>query len=127
MNLREAEKKLLELNNQIAELPKEREAVLKKWNKAFNCENQDKIICVDESIYDIHNLYLVNGDSKIHVCHLCDDDMEGSINDLYKRIDISMHLLSQANGRGFEIPEYQRNLVLAKVSEIRDSLKNTDM
>lgn len=41
---------------------------------------------------------------------------------LYKRIDVSMHLLSEANGRGFEIPEYQRNLVLAKVSEIRERL-----
>lgn len=122
MRLLEAEEKLSELNNQIAGLLKERENILKEWNRAFNTEGQDQITCIDESIADIHNLYLVNGDIKMHVCHIWEDDMKDSIENMYKRVDISMHLLSETNGRGFEIPEYQRNLVLAKVIEIRDRL-----
>lgn len=122
MRLLEAEAKLSELNNQITGLLKERENILKEWNRAFNTEGQDQITCIDESKVVVHNLYLVNGDIKMHVCSLYDDDMRGSIEDLYKRIDVSMHLLSEVNGRGFEIPEYQRNLVLAKVSEIRERL-----
>lgn len=122
MTLQEAETKLSELNNQIAELLKEREKVLKEWNIAFNTENPDKIICIDENIGDSHKLYLVNGESKMLVCYLNIYDMEGSINDFYKRIDNSMHILNIRNGRDFEIPEYQRNLVSVKAIEIRESL-----
>lgn len=122
MTLQEAETKLSELNNQIAELLKEREKVLKEWNIAFNTENPDKITCIDENIGDSHKLYLVNEESKMLVCHLDTYDMEDSINDFYKRIDNSMHILNMRNGRDFEIPEYQRNLVSVKAIEIRESL-----
>ena len=123
MTLQEAEIKLSELNTEINELLQEREAVLKEWNTAFNAENPDKITCIDENIGDSHKLYLVNGESKMLVCHLDVYDMEGSINDFYKRIDNSMHILNMRNGRDFEIPNYQRNLVYAKAIEIKKSLR----
>lgn len=45
MTLQEAETKLSERNNHIAELLKERENVLKEWSIAFNTENKEKIVC----------------------------------------------------------------------------------
>ena len=115
MTLQQAETKLSELNAKIAQLFEEREVVLKEWNTAFLAENQDGITCIDENIGDSHNLYLINGELKMHVCHL----------DTYD-IKVSMHILNIANGRDFEIPDCQRNLVYAKAIEIRDSLKDTD-
>lgn len=50
MTLQQAEFKLSELNTQINNLLKDREAVLKEWNTAFNTENQDNIVCIDENI-----------------------------------------------------------------------------
>lgn len=120
MTLQEAEVKLSELNGQIAELLKKRESVLKEWNTAFYTENPDKIICIDENIGDSHKLYLVNGESRMFVCHLDTYDIEGNISDFYQRIENSMHILNLKYGRDFEIPEYQRNLVSAKAIEIRE-------
>lgn len=124
MTLHESETKLAEINNSIAELLKERENVLKNWNIAFNMENQDKITCIAESIQeskdDIFYLYLINGDSKMLVCHIYCDYKECSINDFYKQIDTSMYLLNIANGCGFNVPEHHRNLVYAKAMEIRE-------
>ena len=122
MTLQEAETKLSELNNEINRLLEERETVLKEWNIAFNTENQDNITCIDENIGDSHKLYLVNGESKMLVCHLDSFDMKGSLNDFYKRIDNSMHIQNITNNRNFEIPEYQKNLVYTKAIEIRESL-----
>lgn len=124
MTLQEAELKLSDLNAKINELLKEREIILKEWNIAFNTENQDGIICVDENIGDSHKLYLINGDSKMLMCHLDDYDMRGSLEDYYKRIDTSMQIQYIANNRDFEIPDYQKNLVYAKAIEIRDSFKS---
>lgn len=59
------------------------------------------------------------------VFHLDTYDMEGSINDFYKRIDNSMHILNIRNGRDFEIPNYQKNLVYAKAIEIKESLADS--
>ncbi|RKI36601.1 hypothetical protein D7V86_24570 [bacterium D16-51] len=121
MALKEADARLLELNEEIARLLKERENVLKEWNTAFNAENPENIVCIDENIEDIvHNLYLVNGDFKMHVCLFGDFDMKGSINEFYKHIDASMQMLNVANGRGFDSPDYQKNLVYAKAAEIRE-------
>lgn len=122
MTLQEAETKLSELNTEIDKLLQEREAVLKEWNIAFNTENQDNITCIDENIGDSHKLYLVNGESKMLMCHLDSFDMKGSLNDFYKRIDNLMHIQNIANNRDYEIPEYQKNLVYAKAIEIRESL-----
>lgn len=124
MTLQEAEAKLSELNNEINKLLQERESVLKEWNTAFNTENRASIICVDENIGDIHKLYLVNGESKMFMCHLDNCDMKSSLNDFYKHIDNSMHIQNIANGRDFEIPEYQKNLVYAKAIEVKESLKS---
>lgn len=52
-------------------------------------------------------------------CQIHLDDKECSINDFYNQIDISMHLLNIANRYGFNVPEYQRNLVYTKAMEIR--------
>ena len=123
MTLQEAETKLSELNVEINRLLEEREAVLKEWNIAFNTENQDNIICIDENIGDSHKLYLINGESKMLMCHLDSFDMKGSLNDFYKRIDNSMHIQNIANNRNFKIPEYQKNLVYAKAIEIRESFE----
>lgn len=124
MTLHESETKLAEINNSIAELLKERESVLKKWYIAFNTGNQEEITCIAESIQeskdDIFYLYLINGDSKMLVCHIYCDYKKCSINDFYKQLDTSMHLLNVANGRGFNVPEHQRNLVYAKAMEIRE-------
>lgn len=124
MTLQEAETKLSELNAEINKLLQDREAVLKEWNTAFNTENQDNIVCVDENIGDVHKLYLVNGESKMFMCHLDNYDMECSLNDFYKHMDTSIHIQNIANGRDFEIPDYQKNLVYAKAIEIRESLKS---
>lgn len=125
MTLQEAETKLSELNNKIDELLKEREGVLKEWNIAFNTEKADQITCIDENVGDSHKLYLVNGESKMFVCHLDTYDMKGSISDFHKRINNSIHILNIKNGRDFEMPEYQRNLISAKAIEIRESLKGS--
>lgn len=121
MTLREADAKLLAINEEIDRLLKERENVLKEWNTAFNVENPENITCIDENIEDIvHNLYLVNGDFKMHACLFEHYDMKGSITDFYKRIDTSMQMLNIANKREFDSPNYQKNLVYAKAAEIRE-------
>ena len=53
MALKEADARLLELNEEIARLLKERENVLKEWNTAFNAENSKDITCIDENIDNI--------------------------------------------------------------------------
>ena len=122
MTLQEAEEKLSDLNNKIAELLSEREDVIKEWNIAFNSENPENIICIDENIGESHKLYLVNGDFKIPVCYFSAKDIRGSINDFNRIIDNSIHILNIANKREFDSPEYQKKLIYAKAIEIRDSL-----
>ena len=56
------------------------------------------------------------------VCHLDNYDMKSNLNDFYRRIDTSIHIQNIANGRDFEIPNYQKNLVYAKAIEIKESL-----
>jgi hypothetical protein len=68
MTLQESEARLSEINAEIDKLLKEREVVLKEWYAAFNTENPESITCVDENIGDNHNLYLVKGELKMHVC-----------------------------------------------------------
>lgn len=126
MKLQEAEVKLSELNKQIEDLLKERETAIKEWKIAFNTENPDKIICVDESNRFVHKLYLVKGDLKLLVCNIYEEDIKGSLQDMYRKIDISMYLLNEVNGREYKTPEYQKNLVLAKAIEIRDNRENID-
>ena len=87
MTLQEAEEKLSDLNNKIAELLSEREDVIKEWNIAFNSENPENIICIDENIGESHKLYLVNGDFKITVFYFSEKDIRGSINDFNRIID----------------------------------------
>lgn len=124
MTLQQAEAKLSELNVEIDKLLIERETILKEWNTAFNTENQDNIICIDENIGDSHKLYLINGESKMLMCYLDNYDMKGSLSDFYKRIDTSMQIQNIANGRDSEIPDYQKNLVYAKAIEIREGLES---
>lgn len=120
MKLQEAEMKLQELNEKIDILLKERESVLKEWNIAFNLENTENMICVDKNEGDSHDLYLVNGDFKIHVCHFSGFDMNGSIEDFYKKVDNSIYLINLAYGRECDMPDYQKNLIYAKAIEIRE-------
>lgn len=127
MTLRESEVKLSELNIEIDKLLKERETVLKEWYVAFNTVNPEGITCVDENIGDNHNLYLVNGKSKMLVCHLDNYDMEDSIQEFYERINTSMAIQNIANNREPELPEYQKNLIYAKAIEIRDNYINRVM
>lgn len=122
MTLQEAESKLSDLNNKIAELLSEREEVIKEWHTAFNSENPENIICIDENEYGFHKLYLANGDFKILVCRFSERDIKGSINDFYRIIDNSIHILNIANEREFDSPEYQKNLIYVKAIEIRDGL-----
>lgn len=122
MSLQKSEEKLSELNAEINRLLKEREIILKEWNAAFNTENPEDIICVDENIGDCHKLYLVNNKSKMHVCLLDSYDMTGSLEDFYKRINTSMCILNVANGRD-DTPEYQKNLIYAKAIEIRECVQ----
>ena len=122
MTLQEADTKLSSINEEIARLLKEREKVLKEWSAAFNSENPENIVCIDENIEDIvHNLYLVNGDFKMHACLFDCYDIKGNVNDFYKRIDTSMQMFNVANGREFDSPDYQKNLVYAKAAEIREN------
>lgn len=121
MTLQESEAKLSELNNKIDKLLKEREDVLKEWYDAFNTENPEGIVCEVENVRDNHNLYLVNGESKMLVCRLDDYDMEDSIQEFYRRINTSIAIQNIANNRDSESPEYQKNLIYAKAIEIRDN------
>ena len=123
MTLQESEIKLSELNNKIDKLLKERGVVLKEWYAAFNTENPESITCVDENIGDNHNIYLVNGELKMHVCFFDSYNMKGSIEEFFKRLDTSMCILNVANGRD-DTPEYQRNLIYAKAIEIREDYTN---
>lgn len=124
MTLQESEKRLSELNSEINRLLEEREKVLKEWNTAFNTENPENITCVDESIGDCHNLYLVNNESRMLVCRFSNYDMKDSIYDFYKRIDNSMGIINIANKRDFKTPDYQKNLVYAKAIEIRENMQS---
>ena len=122
MTLQESEAKLSELNAEMDKLLKERETVLKEWNKAFNTENPEGIVCEVENIENVcYKLYLVNGDSRMYVCTLDEYDFKCSIDDFYKRIDTSMAIQNIANNRDSESPEYQKNLVYAKAIEIRNN------
>ena len=123
MTLQESEIKLPELNNKIDKLLKERGVVLKEWYAAFNTENPESITCVDENIGDNHNIYLVNGELKMHVCFFDSYNMKGSIEEFFKRLDTSMCILNVANGRD-DTPEYQKNLIYAKAIEIRENYIN---
>lgn len=123
MTLQESEARLSEINAEIDKLLKEREVVLKEWYAAFNTENPESITCVDENIGDNHNLYLVKGELKMHVCFFDSYNMKGSIEEFYKRLDTSMCILNVANGRD-DTPEYQKNLIYAKAIEIRDNYIN---
>ena len=80
----------------IAELLEKRENALKEWNIVFNMEKPEKITCIAENpeatLDGPHFLYLVNGDSKMLVCHLYCDYKKCSIEEFYKQIDIFMHL-----------------------------------
>lgn len=123
MTLNESETKLTEINNSIAELLQERENVLKEWNSAFYTEKPDGITCLAEGIgitNKNYKLYLINGDSKMLVCYIYSDYKKYSINDFYKQIDNTMHLLNVVNGGGYEIPELHKNLIYAKAMEIRE-------
>ena len=122
MGLKELEIRLSELDEKISELLKERERVLKEWSNAFSAEKPQNIVCIDENVGETHNLYLVNGESRMLVCQIYDFEIKGSINELYKRIDTSMHIINIANGRDFEIIDYQKNLVYAKAAEIRSKI-----
>lgn len=121
MTLQEAEVRLSELNNEINKLLEKREIVLKEWNIAFNTENQDNIVCIDENIGNVHKLYLINGESKMLMCYFDNFDMKASLNDFYKRIDTSIQIQNIANKGDFEIPDYQKNLIYAKAVEIRNN------
>jgi hypothetical protein len=121
MTLQEAEAKLSKLNEEIDELLEKREIVLKEWNIAFNTENQDNIVCIDENIANVHKLYLINGESKMLMCYFDNFDMKVSLNDFYKHIDTSMQIQNIANKGDFEIPDYQKNLIYAKAIEIRNN------
>ena len=123
MTLQESEARLSEINAEIDKLLKEREVVLKEWYAAFITENPESITCVDENIGDNHNLYLVKGELKMHVCLFDSYNMKGSIEEFYKRLDTSMCILNVANGRD-DTPEYQKNLIYAKAIEIRDNYIN---
>lgn len=114
MALQEAEDRLAGLNAEINRLLEEREGVLKEWNAAFNKENQANVICVDENTEDCHELYLVNGESRVRVCTFGEYDMEGSTEKFYRRIENSIGMLGVVNRRAYETPEYQKNLIYAK-------------
>ena len=122
MTLQESEIKLSELNNKIDKLLKERAIVLKEWYDAFNTENPEGITCVVENIEDIcYKLYLVNGESRIHVCTLGEYDLKNSMEEFYKHIDNSFKLNKIANGIDPDTPEYQKNLIYVKAIEIREN------
>lgn len=127
MTLQESEVKLSELNTEIDKLLKEREVVLKEWYAAFNTENLEGITCEVENVRDNHNLYLVNGESKMLVCRLDDYDMEDSIQEFYRRINTSIAIQNIANNREPKSPEYQKKLIYAKAIEIRDNYINRVM
>lgn len=56
------------------------------------------------------------------VCRFSERDIKGNINDFYRIIDNSIHILNIANEREFDSPEYQKNLIYVKAIEIRDGL-----
>lgn len=123
MTLQEAETRLSELDKEISVLLKEREKVIKEWNTAFNEENPKDIYCIDENTGGFHELYLINGESKLYVCHLSERNINDNINDFYKMLDNTMAILNVANGRDYESLEYLKRLVYAKAIEIREALK----
>lgn len=120
MNLKECETRLADINGKISELLKEREKVLKEWNAAFDVEHTEAVRCVDEFDGGCHKLYLVNGDSLLYVCNIFSFEFDESTNDFYKRIDNTIKIRNIANKREIELPEWQRNLVYAKIAEIRE-------
>lgn len=125
MALQEIELRLSELNTEIDRLFKERESVLREWYAAFNTENPEGIDCEVENIEDIcYKLYLVNGDSRIHVCALGEYEFKYSTEEFYKHIDNTFKLYKIANGIDPDTPEYQKNLIYAKAIEIREDYIN---
>lgn len=120
MTLQEAEVKLSKVNEELEVLLREREKALKERNTAFHAENPENITCVDENIEDCHRLYLLNGESKMFACLFGRFEMKGSQDDFYRALDNSMHMINTANGRDFDLPEYQKNLIYAKAIEIRE-------
>lgn len=124
MNLKECETRLADINGQISELLKERERVLKEWNAAFSNENKEKVVCVVEKRESRFLLFLVNGDSRLLVCDICDSEFDSNINDFYRWIHHSIRIHNMANHRELESPEWEKNLILAKVTELRKEMLN---
>lgn len=120
MTLQEAETQLSQIDVKISELLKERENALKEWTAAFNTENQENMKCIDEVIGDCHILYLVNGDSKMEMCRFSGWELKHNVNDFYRMVDNMVKMTNIANGREYELPENQKNLVYTKIAEIRE-------
>ena len=127
MTLQEAETELSHIDAKITELLKERETVLKEWTAAFNTDNQENIMCVDESIGDCHILHLINGESKMEMCRFSDWELKHSVKDFYRMIDNMVKMTNIANGREYELPENQKHLVYARIAEIREKWEQETM
>ena len=56
----------------------------------------------------------------MQTCYFGSFEMNSSIDDFYKSLDNSMHILNIANGRKYDIPDYQKNLIYLKAVEIRE-------
>ncbi len=122
MTLQEADKKLAELNDKIDRLSIERKEVLRKWNVAFMAEKPEKTVCEDRGKGErSHQLYLINGGFSVFVCHFDEIDMQQDLNSFYENLNIRMNVLNRCNHGEDELPEYQKNLVYAKATEIRDA------
>ena len=59
-------------------------------------------------------------DEKVMIVGFGRFEMKGSQDDFYRALDNSMHMINTANGRDFDLPEYQKNLIYAKAIEIRE-------
>lgn len=126
MNLKECEIRLTDINGKISELLKEREEVLKEWNTAFNNERIEDVRCIDKVDGKCHELYLANGDSLLDICEIYPYELDTSIKEFYRRIDNTIKIRNLANGRNLELPEWQKNLVYAKIAEIREQYFSTN-
>lgn len=130
MTLKECESQISAINKKINGLLTEREKVLKKWHIAFQSENKEHIFCEDEFSGQLHKLYLINGNSRLFVCDLWEDELTEDTHKLYQKIDHSMELHNFINHQSEKkeypiIPDWQKNLVYTKVMEIRDLKKIT--
>ena len=122
MQLKECEKQLEDITEQINILLREREEILIEWHKAFDAENVQDVKCVYEKNPSGYSIILINGESRLVASEVWDMNFAEDLDTYYKQVDHGIHKRQILNKRNDDLTEWQRNLIYAKAAELRKKI-----